>query len=103
MLAGLAPKDAIVGANPFPWFVLAEPVVPAQPAMPAQATRASASGKTTHPKEMPFQVPTFRFTKDLETSMRSLRGHDSNKSSHRGFTPATGRKASTKLGRILSH
>jgi hypothetical protein len=70
MLAGLAPKDVIVGADPFPWFVLVEPVVPAQPAMPAQATRATASGKTTQPEEMPLRGPTPLLPKDLGPSMR---------------------------------
>jgi hypothetical protein len=103
MLAGLAPKDVIVGADPFPCLAFVEPVVPAQPAKPTQAPRASANAKPTHPEEVPLRESAFLFPKDLETSMRSLRGHDSNKSSHRGFTPATGRKASTKLCRILSH
>jgi hypothetical protein len=97
MLAGLAPKDVIVGADPFPWFVLVEPVVPAQPAKPPHAASASANVKPTHPEEMPFREPTFLFPKDLGPSMCIPPSPQLPKSSHRGFTPATGRKASSKL------
>ena len=97
VLAGLAPKDAIVGADPFPWFVLVEPAVPAQPARPTQAARASANANPTHSQEMPLRGPTPLLPKDLGPSMRIPPSPQLPKSSHRGFTSATGRKTSIKL------
>jgi hypothetical protein len=97
MLAGLAPKEVIVGADPFPWFAFVEPVVPAQPAKPAQATRASPKTRRSNPQKAPLREPTFFLQNDPRESIRSLPRHNSHKSSHRAFTPATGRKASATL------
>ena len=96
MLAGLAAKEVIVGADPFPWLVFVEPVAPAQPSRPADAARASANAKPTHPEEMAPRGPTPLLPKDLGPSIRVPPSPQLPKSSHRGFTPATGRKASVE-------